>query len=723
MAAVPSMLTAPTGLICQLLARPDKTLIHMPHPTLGWVVNDTAPDSWQTAWHIQATSDLKQWGPGTWWDSGRVESAESVNVRYAGTPLPANSTVYWRVRVWNQRGEVSPWSEAQTVHTGDFAATGETERYPLEQTANPPVERVQKARGHWFLAFERAAFATLRFTMTAPAAGGKITLHLGEALEAPQTVERNPPGHIRYRCLKLSLRPGTRTYTVEIPPDERNTGPWAIKMPPAIGEVLPFRYVEIEDAPGAPDHPVQLMAHYPFDDSAAAFCSSDPTLNAIWDLCHYTIKATSFCGVYVDGDRERIPYEGDAYINQLGHYGVDREFTLARHTHEFLIRTPTWPTEWILHSVLMAWADYDHTGNLDSVRRHYADLKAKTLHGLAREDGLISTEKGRVTPELYRSIHLDRHELVDLVDWPAAGAEAAFGQFLSETGERDGFEMRPVNTVINAFHYRALVLMARIAAALGQLDEAETFRLRAQRVLASFNACFFDSARCIYVDGVGTDHASLHANLFALTFELVPAEHRPSVIAFIKSRGMACSVYGAQHLLDGLYANGEAEYALSLLTARHDRSWWNMIAVGSTMALEAWDWKYKQNLDWNHAWGAAPANLIPRYLLGVRPLEPGFARILIQPQPAHLPQASGVVPTIRGPVKVAFEHEADIRFLLEVELPANTRGVVKLPLGGTAARLLVDDREVPGVPEGRSMAIEIGSGAHRIELLGGNMTG
>lgn len=723
MAAVRPMLTAPTGLICQLLAWPEKTHINTPHPTLGWIVNDTEPDSMQAAWHIQAATAREQLGAGGLWDSGRVNSGESINVRYAGVPLPANRTVFWRVRVWNQRGEESPWSEAQTVHTGDFATPGETERYPLQQTANPPVERVQLSRRHWFFAFERAAFATFRFAMTVPAAGGTIILHLGEALEAPQTVERKPPGHIRYRCVTLPLQPGTHTYTVEIPPDERNTGPWAIRMPPAIGEVLPFRYVEMEGAPAAPVDPVQLMVHYPFDDEAAAFHCADATLNAVWDLCRYTIKATSFCGVYVDGDRERIPYEGDAYINQLGHYGVDREFTLARHTHEYLIHKPTWPTEWILHSVLMAWADYEYTGNLDSLRRHYLDLQAKTLQGLAREDGLISTAKERVTPELYQSIHLDRHEFVDLVDWPAAGAEAAYGQFLSETGERDGYVMGPINTVINAFHHRALVLMARMGAALGEWDDAEALRTRAARVWSSFNAQFFDSARCIYVDGEGTDHASLHANMFALAFGLVPAEHRPSVVAFIKSRGMACSVYGAQHLLDGLYEHGEAEYALSLLTARHDRSWWNMIAVGSTMTLEAWDWKYKQNLDWNHAWGAAPANLIPRYLLGVRPLEPGFGRILIQPQPAHLPRAAGVVPTIRGPVRVAFEHEVDIRFQLEVELPANTRGIVKLPLGGAPARLLVDDRDVPGVLEGRSMAIEIGSGRHTVELQGGNMTG
>lgn len=71
-------------------------------------------------------------------------------------------------------------------------------------------------------------------------------------------------------------------------------------------------------------------------------------LNRVWELCRYSVKATSFAGIYVDGDRERIPYEADALLNQLCHYSVDREFTLARRSHEYLLNHATWPTEWIL---------------------------------------------------------------------------------------------------------------------------------------------------------------------------------------------------------------------------------------------------------------------------------------------------------------------------------------------------------------------------------------
>ena len=152
--------------------------------------------------------------------------------------------------------------------------------------------------------------------------------------------------------------------------------------------------------------------------------------------------------------------------------------------------------------------------------------------------------------------------------------------------------MRAVNTVVNAFHYRALVLMSRIAEVLGRADDRSRFAKQAEVVRATFNRLLYDRERDVYVDGEGSDHASLHSSMFALAFGLVPETRRQSVLSFVRSRGMACSVYGAQFLLEALYRNGEGRYALELLIAPHDRSWWHMIQSGSTITMEAWYVKY-----------------------------------------------------------------------------------------------------------------------------------
>jgi hypothetical protein len=431
-------------------------------------------------------------------------------------------------------------------------------------------------------------------------------------------------------------------------------------------------------------------------------------------LCKYSIKATSFCGVYVDGDRERIPYEGDAYINQLCHYGVDREYTMARYSHEYLITHATWPTEWILHSVLMAWADYLYTGDTDSIKHYYDDLKAKTLLALAREDGLISTRTGLVTDAVLASIHL-KGKLRDIVDWPHGNILGLQGGY----GETDDFEFRPINTVVNAFHYQALVLMSRMAQAVGKTQDAADFTRAAIQVKRSFNDKLFDKAKGIYVDGEGSSHSALHANMFPLAFGLVPPEQVKSVADFVKSRGMVCSVYGSQYLLEALYEAGEDDFALQLMTDRSsDRSWPHMIYnVGTTITLEAWDNKYKPNQDWNHAWGAAPANIIPRYVMGVQPIEPGFARVRIKPQVGSLKTGRLDLPTVRGTIHVDFTSEPDQSFALNVKLPGNMKAVVYLPrLGSDKSEVLVDGQPVAGTRAGEFVMVsDIGSGPHRLE--------
>lgn len=57
----------------------------------------------------------------------------------------------------------------------------------------------------------------------------------------------------------------------------------------------------------------------------------------------------------------------------------------------------------------------------------------------------------------------------------------------------------------------------------------------------------------------GTDHSSLHTNMFPLTFGLVPEERKITVVEFIKSRGLTFSVYGAQFLLEALCKAGELD--------------------------------------------------------------------------------------------------------------------------------------------------------------------
>lgn len=616
---------APTGLLCDLLARPELTFIQTPEPTFGWILRSVDPADRQRACQVQVASRRQLLDQGTvdCWDTGRLERTDALHLPYGGPALGAGASYCWRVRVWGRDSRPSPWSDFQHFTLAAQPDRESTSRYPVLAHHHPAGSIHQVGDNHWFIDFNCHAFGWLEVELESLHDGITVEVRLGEKAVG-HSVDLNPGGTIRSAAVQLPLKPGRHRYRIETPIDQRNTSDAAIPLPPEFGVVTPFRYAELIGCPvaPAPGDVVQVRLEYPFDAQASEFASSDADLNAVWEFCKYSIRATTFCGVYVDGDRERIPYEADAYINQLGHYAVDREFSLARHSHEFLMAHPTWPTEWKQFSVMTAWADFEATGDARSLRRHYDGLRTDKLYlPCARPDGLIDTR-----------------ELRDIVDWPVA--------------ERDGFDFKPVNTVVNAFHYHGLRLMTLIARALGKTEDADSFEAAAARVQSSFQRVFFDATAGRYRDGETSDHASIHANLFPLAFGLVPEAARPSVVAFIKSRGMACSVYAAQFLLEGLFLAGEAEYAIGLMASKDERSWHNMLSQGATITWEAWDNRFKPNQDWNHAWGAAPANIIPRYVLGVRPLEPGYGRVLIAPQPGSLRELHGIVPTIRGPIRV-----------------------------------------------------------------------
>ena len=179
---------------------------------------------------------------------------------------------------------------------------------------------------------------------------------------------------------------------------------------------------------------------------------------------------------------------------------------------------------------------------------------------------------------------------------------------------------------------------------------------------------------------------------------------------------MACSVYGAQFLVDAVYNANDAAYGLQLLSSTGIRSWYNMIRAGSTVSMEAWDNKYKSDQCWNHIWGAAAGNLIARKLMGIEPIEPGFRKIRIKPQPATLRQAEIKVPSIRGDIFVSFENLPDEKFTMEVEIPANTTAEVWLPKLSGKYRLTVDDVSQKGEVDGLFVKVKAGSGKHRFVI-------
>lgn len=671
----------PTGLTVEYIRDPRFTKIIDSKPEFSWVVPKEAVI--QKGYQILVSSSREKIDNniGDVWDSGNVRSGNSVDVEFGGEPMSENTEYFWKVRIFDQDNRLSEYSEPQKFITGTFGDKLTSHNwFQIEKIQ--PERFVKNQDGSYFLDFGKAAFGTVELNYSAKESE-TLTIRLGEKL-LDGKIDREPGGTIRYQEVQLQVSPKKSHYQIELISDKRNTNEMAVALPDSFPVIMPFRYAEIEGAKNLSAGDVTQVAYFNyFEEGSSSFNSSDTILNQVWELCKYSQKATSFAGVYVDGDRERIPYEADAYLNQLSHYSVDNEYAIARRTIEYFMEKPTWPTEWQLHVALMFYQDYMYTGNTELIEKYYEPLKHKTLMELEVQEGLISTHSPKLNGEFMAKLGFaDTTQRVrDIVDWPPAQKDT--GWKLPKDwpqGERDGFVFRPVNTVINSFYYMNMVIMAEFAGLLNKPEEKLDFELRAAKAKNSINEHLYVKDGGYYRDGIGTDHGSVHANMMPLAFGIVPEAYKNSVAAYLKTRGMAPSVYGAQFLMEAVYNGGDADYALELMTATHDRSWYNMIKIGSTIALEAWDMRYKPNADWNHAWGAAPANIIPRYLWGIQPKTPGYEVVSIRPQMSTLKNSSIKVPTIKGEIKGEYQRVNNRLTKYSFELPANMVGEFRIEL-------------------------------------------
>jgi alpha-L-rhamnosidase len=92
-------------------------------PLLGWQIKSSGRGIMQSAYRIVVAGNPAeaQESEGTVWDSGKVDSDRSVNVVYEGSKLQPGKRYYWKVKIWDEKGQESPWSEISWWQTGLFS--------------------------------------------------------------------------------------------------------------------------------------------------------------------------------------------------------------------------------------------------------------------------------------------------------------------------------------------------------------------------------------------------------------------------------------------------------------------------------------------------------------------------------------------------------------------------------------------------------------------------
>lgn len=480
----------------------------------------------------------------------------------------------------------------------------------------------------FFHDFGKAAFGTLDLFLES-SRNCTVEIAVGEC-RSGNRVDRNP-GKWRFINIQtVNVQPGVKKYRFPLP-KRPQWCPGGLLSPLPDDEIAPFRYVEIIG-----DCQVQTLRRneiFPaeFHDEDSSFVSSCEQLNQVWEFCKYSIKATAAFGLFVDGERERRPYEGDTYINQLGWFCCCADPEIPRKTIDYLLKNPTWPTEWLLLMPIIVHDYLLYTGDRESIKQWMDILEERLLKKYVSADGLL---------------YITGSDPRDIVDWPER--------------ERDGYVFGKTNLIPNCYRYGALLAMQKLTGDPAYYHEAELLRESIRRKML-INGRFVDSPE--------TGHTALHSRFFPLFFGVGTAGE----CNIPENTGMKCSVYGAQFLLDAMFDHHMDNRAMAMICNEGERSWLNMIKQGSTISMEAWSNETKPNQDWNHAWGAAPANIIPRKIAGITPIEPGFRKFAVDPHPVDLADFSAKFPIPDGRY-IYLEYDSDS---LNLTVPEGSCAVFK----------------------------------------------
>ncbi|MCB0628828.1 MAG: alpha-L-rhamnosidase N-terminal domain-containing protein [Saprospiraceae bacterium] len=137
-------LPAPSHLRCNFQSDPKGLLPEAPFFT--WWMESTTKNARQTYWQIQIATDpnFTSGNDKIIWDSDKQAAGREIQIPYDGPSLQPTSRYYWRVRLWDEAGNVSPFSEVAQWETGPGVWAGKW----ISDGSEPFIDRTEFFKDH-----------------------------------------------------------------------------------------------------------------------------------------------------------------------------------------------------------------------------------------------------------------------------------------------------------------------------------------------------------------------------------------------------------------------------------------------------------------------------------------------------------------------------------------------------------------------------------------------
>jgi alpha-L-rhamnosidase len=427
-----------------------------------------------------------------------------------------------------------------------------------------------------------------------------------------------------------------------------------------------FRYVHLEIETG--DEPLELLytnyreTGYPLDVKAQFQCS-DEELNTLWELSVRTLKRCMHetyedCPYY-----EQLQYSMDSRLMMLFTYLVSADDRLPRRTIADFYRSRQ--SDGLLQSrypstqpqVIPSFALYW----IDMLAEHYEYNKDIDLIVTYRPAmiQLLDWYHDRLTPEGIVGVTSNRYwTYFDWVtEWPLGAPPESID--------------RPMY-LLSLMYAASLRKAANLLRVTDWNDAALEMEKRADDVCIAVRRLAWSEEKQLFRDLPGTEIYSQHSQIMAVLSGAVNGEEAKTLM----ERTLNLQKYRVSQpytylLIQALKKNGLHHRIFDLW----DR-WRVFISQGLTTLPET---EVNPRSDC-HAWTAVPLAEFPGTILGIKLDEPGFKKVMIEPQLGKLQWAKGSVATINGMIEVDWKLIQN-HFQLKAKVPDKVTALVKLPDG------------------------------------------
>ncbi len=94
-------------------------------PRFSWQIYSSKRNFIQSSYEVLVADSpgLLNENKGNIWNSGKMDSSESILIPFSGNELKSETTYYWKVRIWDQQGNVSEWSPINRFSMGLLTPT------------------------------------------------------------------------------------------------------------------------------------------------------------------------------------------------------------------------------------------------------------------------------------------------------------------------------------------------------------------------------------------------------------------------------------------------------------------------------------------------------------------------------------------------------------------------------------------------------------------------